>query len=73
MRQCQGTGSGNGNPRDLEAANVVRGLVVGRPPQDGGEAPNVADVVALSFAREPAHGTRIKSRWIRGYPSGPLR
>ena len=40
---------------DLEAAQILRRGRVGRAPQKRGEAPHVADVVALGLGREPAH------------------
>ena len=46
---------------DLEAAQVLRRGRLGRAPQEGGEAPDIADVVALGLAREPAHGSYRRS------------
>ena len=40
---------------DLEAAQILRRGRVGRAPQKRGEAPHVADVVALRLTREAAH------------------
>ena len=40
---------------DLEAAQILRHGRVRRAPQKRGEAPDVADVVALGLEREPAH------------------
>jgi hypothetical protein len=40
---------------DLEPAHVVGGRGVGRASQEGGKAPDVANVVALGGAREPPH------------------
>ena len=41
---------------DLEAPQVVRRGRAGRATQEGGEPPDVADVVALRLSREPAQG-----------------
>jgi hypothetical protein len=40
---------------DLEAAQILRSGRVGRAPQKRGEAPDVANVVALGHGRDPAH------------------
>jgi hypothetical protein len=40
---------------DLEAVQILRRGRVGCAPQKRGEAPDVADVVALRLGREPAH------------------
>ena len=41
---------------DLEAAQILRRGRTGRATYEGGEPPDVADVVALRLSREPAHG-----------------
>lgn len=40
---------------DLEPAHVVRRRRVGRPAEERGEAPDVADIVALGGARKAPH------------------
>jgi hypothetical protein len=41
---------------DLEAAHVLSRRGVGRPAEEGREAPDEADVVALRFLAQAAHG-----------------
>jgi hypothetical protein len=54
---------------DLEAAQILRRGRVGRAPHKRGEAPHVADVVALGLAREPAHVHVVDqtlAQWVDG-------
>src|SRR5204863_518338 len=51
---------------DLEAAQVLRGGRVGPAPEEGGEAADVADVVALGLVREPAQAHVIDQALAQG-------